>query len=445
MKSRLISLFLTLVLVLCPLAVSAVDATLDESTDFSGTCFSFSFSGQQPVEDEQTMLIISYNDKNQIVGFQALDVVGWSRYHQFPVDVDHYLTPENGGTTLKAFLWDEELRPFATGTVLGKTTQTGLLAPTVCTFYENKAGALSITFDDGNYPSAQYYNSEFKKYGLNGTAMLVVNNVKNNVDQWKSLLQEGYIDIGNHSATHAIKYASDSVTQEQLEADITDAYTQLKTWFPEQKILSFATPWGQTSTNSIAEIKKNHFSNRIAGGGLQNANPQGEEWYKLKAFTYENKYTASDMNTWADQAISNKGWVIELLHDCTKSNPGTYTITEDIFHDHMEYLATKKDDLWVGTFNEVTAYIKERQNASVTIDWANGQTMALTVTDSLPDEQFSQPLTLRVNVPLSWKNGAAYLQGAAAGSSPVVYEEPGRRYVQINVVPDGGQVILQKR
>ena len=448
MMKKMIGLLLVITLLLFSCSAFAADVTLDESTDFSGTCFHFSFIGQQPIDDEQTMLIASYNDKNQLVGFEALDVAGWSKYHKFPVDVDRYLTEENGGTTLKAFLWDAELSPFATGAILGKTTQNDLLSPTICTFYENKPGALSITFDDGNYDSAVYYNSEFKKYDLCGTAMLITDQLVSQggtPEKWNTLLDEGYIDVGNHSASHAIKYNDDSATQEQLEADITDAYTQLTAWFPEQNILTFAAPWGQSTADSTAEIKKHHYANRGAGGNLQNANPQGDEWYQLRSFVYSD-HSAADMNAWADQAINQNGWAIELLHNCVDgSTSNGLAIAKDIFADHMEYLAAQKDNLWIGTLNEVTAYIKERQNATVAIDWANGQTMALTVTDTLPDEQFSQPLTLQVNVPLQWKNGVTYLQGTTIGSSPIVLEEPGRRYVQINVVPDGGQVILQKR
>lgn len=447
---RYIKFFLVVVLLLCPLSATAADVTLDETTDFSGTCLTFFFDSQNPISNEQTMLLVSYNDKNQLVGFQALDVAGWEKYHQFPVNLDQYLTEENGGTTLKAFLWNDELQPFATGAVLGKTTQTSLQTPTICTFYENKPGAVSITFDDGNYNSAVYYNSEFKKYDLCGTAMLITNQLISQggtPEKWSALLEEGYVDVGNHSTSHAIKYSDqqDSLTEEQLKADITDAYDQLKTWFPKQNILTFAAPWGQATSASTAEIKKHHYANRGAGGNLQNANPQEDEWFRLRSYVYSD-HSASDMNNWVNQAISQKGWAIELLHNCVDGDtPNGLAISKTIFHDHMEYLASKKEDVWVGTLNEVTAYIKERQNATVHIDWANGQTMALTLTDTLPDEEFSQPLTLQVNVPLSWKNGAIYYQGSLQGTSPVVLEEPGKRYVQINAVPDGGQIILQKK
>lgn len=318
--------------------------------------------------------------------------------------------------------------------------------PAITTFYENKTGAVSITFDDGDYNSAVFYNSEFEKYGFHGTAFLIANNLKG-IDNWKTLLAKGYVDVGNHSASHKIKYNTDAstITSEQLKADISGSYDTLKDYFPEQSILTFASPWGQTTNDSVAEMKKNHYANRQAGGGLQNNNPQGDNWFKLNAFVYNNTTTEA-MNGWADQAIKNKGWAIELLHNCIEGNtPSGLTIAKTIFSDHMKYLNQKKDQLWVGSFNEVTAYIKERESAKASIFSADTELVILELTDSLPDDRFAQPLTLIVNVPSHWKNGVTYTQGSLKGESSIVKTESNRLYVQINAIPDQGLITLKKK
>ncbi len=447
MKLKHLSAFvLSALLAAAPIAAYGADITLDENTDFSGDCFQFQFEGQQKITDEQTLTLAAYNDQQQLVDLHTLSVAGWSKYNRFPVRLDDYLTDKNKATTLKAFLWDNTLNPFAACSVLGKSTVTNLEQPTVCTFYDNKPAALSITFDDGKYDAAKYYNSIFRQRGLCGTAFLIANStLQNDVPKWRELLNEGYVDVGNHSASHAIKYDESSVTPEVLETDITKAYENLSEWFPDQNILTFASPWGRITEDSRAEMKKNHYANRIAGGNLQNANPQGDNWFSIRCFTY-NGHTTAEMNGWIDNAIQNKGWAVELLHSYVPGDtPNGLNIAETIFDEHTKYIAEKKGQLWIATFNQVTAYIKERQSATVTIDWANETTMGLTVTDSLPDQQFHQPLTLTVNVPLDWKNGATYSQNGRGDYSQVVHTAPGKRYVQINAIPDGGRVILQKR
>lgn len=322
--------------------------------------------------------------------------------------------------------------------------------PTFADFYENKRGAVSVTFDDGDYTSAEIYNTYFKEYDLHGTAFLIPGRITENSTahtNWKTLLSAGYVDVGNHSMNHSLKYSSQAseLTSEQLTTDISDSYKKLHQLFPDQKILTFASPWGQTTTDSIEEMKTYHYANRLAGGGLQNKNPSGDDWFKLRAFVF-NESSLSDMKGWADQALNNGGWAIELFHDCTAGSSSTYTVNKTLFKDHLAYLNSKKDDLWIGSFNEVTAYIKERQNARVTVDFANEKTVKLTVKDTLPDDRFSQPLTLLVQVPDSWKNGATYFQGTLlSGESIVVQTKDSKNYVQINAVPDGGQVVLQKK
>ena len=80
---------------------------------------------------------------------------------------------------------------------------TYLSDPTITTFYENKDAAVSVTFDDGDYNSAVFYNSEFEKYGFRGTAFLISNRLSG-INNWKQLLAKGYVDVGNHSASHQL-------------------------------------------------------------------------------------------------------------------------------------------------------------------------------------------------------------------------------------------------
>ena len=166
---------------------------------------------------------------------------------------------------------------------------------------------------------------------------------------------------------------------------------------------------------------------------------------KLKAFVYNNTTTEA-MNGWVDQAIKNKGWAIELLHGCIAGDtPNGLTIAKNIFSNHMNYLNQKKDRIWVGSFNDVTAYIKERESAKASVLSADNTLVTLTLTDSLPDDRFRQPLTMIVNVPSHWENGATYVQGDLTGESEIVKTEKGRSYVQINAIPDQGVITLKKK
>ncbi|MBE7042948.1 MAG: hypothetical protein E7399_05580 [Ruminococcaceae bacterium] len=537
---RYIAFFMTFILLLCPVMVMAADISSNEHTDLSGDYLEFIFDNQQSIPNEHEIKIAVYDDEGKMVSLQNTIVSGWKTNNKVPIELDHYMTIENKGTTLKAFfIHPNTLTPYATSAIIGKSTcvldtpsstddnvsvtvewanehtiaftpvsltnqpicltvhvpdswDTGatyrqgtyggivcgfkrennkqyvllenlisgkqvilqkrisniiknLETPIITTFYENKTGAVSVTFDDGDYNSAVFYDSEFAKYGFHGTAFLITNRLTG-IDNWKTLLEKGLVDVGNHSASHQLKYSTDAatLTSEQIQADISGSYDNLKKYFPEQSILTFASPWGQTTNTVITEMKKNHYANRKAGGGLQNNNPQGDDWFKLNAFVY-NGHDTKAMNGWADQAINNKGWAIELLHNCIDgTTPNGLTIAKDIFSEHMAYLNTKKDQLWMGSFNEVTAYIKERESATVTIISANDTTMTLSLTDTLPNDRFIQPLSILVHVPSHWVDGVSYSQGSLFGKSDIVKSENGKLYVQINAIPDKGEILLQK-
>lgn len=326
--------------------------------------------------------------------------------------------------------------------------------PQFASFYDDKDGALTLTFDDGNYDSAVYYNSVLKQNDLKGTAMVVYNNSENlakNASGWETILADGYMDIGNHSYTHDLRYSSSSLTAEQLKTDITDAYHEIKNLFPDQNILTFATPGGANSTAATAEMKKNHYASRNASAGINSSDPTESGWFNLKAYWYTNgtgsypEVTVEGMNAWADSAVTNKGWIIELLHGCVDSlegSPGNSPIAKATFASHAEYLASKKDDLWVGSFNEVVAYIRERQNATAAVEHFTDECVAISLTDTLPDNKFFQPLTLWVRVPDDWTNGVKLVQGGTETTHTTVKTENGTLFVKINAVPDKGLVVL---
>lgn len=315
--------------------------------------------------------------------------------------------------------------------------------PTIATFYDNKQGALSLTFDDGDINSAIFYNSVLKKHNFTATAF-VINRVieeKGTLSKWQSLVKEGYIDIGSHSETHNVIYDNKDVTEGQLKADISSAYTKLKKWFPDQKILSFASPYGRTSKASTDEMKVNFFANRRAGGGIATSNIIN--WYAVPCFLYSaSTVDEQTMNGWANQAISKKGWAVELMHGCADVADGD-TIDKKTFEAHIDYLATKADKLWVASFNDCVAYIKERQEATLAFE-DNGESLTITLTDTLPDNKFDMPLTIIVNVPTSWENGVACVQNGKTTTCNT-YKKKDKLYANINVVPDSGTVTVTKK
>ena len=312
--------------------------------------------------------------------------------------------------------------------------------PVITNYYQDKKAAMTITMDDGYYKSAVLYDRIFKKYGLKGTANIVSNKLEN-VSGWKEILAGGRIDVGNHSASHDIYYGSGE-SRQQLVTDITDAYSALKGTFPDQNILAFAAPYGRNSAEATEVMKEKHFANRAAGSSSSNnPDPTENEWMNLGTFMYSNTKLET-MNGWVDDALGSGKWGIELYHgilgvDNMSSDLG---VDETLFDNHMAYLASKKNDIWNGTLNEVVAYIRERQNANIsTILSEDGSTISVSITDNLPNDKFFHPLTVKVYLPGGWDGSVKCGDKTVSAKT----DEFGK-YVMVEIVPDKGEVTLTK-
>lgn len=270
-----------------------------------------------------------------------------------------------------------------------------------------------------------------------------INEVK--AASWQELIDEGNIDIGNHSKTHELKYNEGNPTAEELADDITGGYNELKQWFPNEKILTFAAPWCRKTDASTAEIKKHQYANRGGGNGFLSANPTEAELFDIPAFVVQSDKTAAELNANIDTAIKNKSWYSVLLHGYTDTVPETKNnnILKDVCIEHFNYIGSKSDKVWAGSLNEVVAYIYEKQNCDITVNWIRENGMSITLTDTLDNDRFDFPLTLKVHVPDPWETVTVTQNYKNAEVSANVQD--GKNYVYINVVPDKGEIILENK
>jgi hypothetical protein len=110
--------------------------------------------------------------------------------------------------------------------------------------------------------------------------------------------------------------------------------------------------------------------------------------------------------------------------------------------DHYKYVAGKLPQIWCGTFQEVIKYIRERMSATVTIVSATESGIRLTISDTLPDNAYNFPLTVKTEVPATWSS-VVVIQGTDTQTVKSA-EESGVRYAYYNSVPDRGAVSLYK-
>ena len=325
----------------------------------------------------------------------------------------------------------------------------GLEAPVVCDWADNKKAAVSITIDDGNYESAVKYNELQKKYEIRSTQFIIPGRLESAdstiMNGWRNIFKQGYMDVGNHSYAHKLKYNTSTYTDEELAADITDSQQRIKEFFPGNDVISFATPWGQTPDNVVEELKKGHYANRLASGGYLPAKTP-TDFYKIPAYAVQYGTTVEKVNGYVDSAIARGGWYVELLHPLGSegSDPKGYSSNYETIEEHFKYIKSKVDsgEVWSGTFNEVVRYIYERDSAKIETVKAEEKSMVINLTDGMKNNKlFDYPLTVKINVPKNWEEKVKVKQNKTSQEAKTV-DENGKKYVYLNIVPDSGEVTL---
>lgn len=314
--------------------------------------------------------------------------------------------------------------------------------PDICSFYNDKDGAVSFTFDDSNYQAASFYDSLFEKYNLRGTAMLVSGWLSSY--DWEGLFSRGRIDAGNHSVSHQLKY-DESVPEDEIDSDINGAWSALSNRFKGMDIITFAYPWGRVNDITDRTVAKHHYAGRIAGGYLAPKNPANEQaWMRLPCYTVLTQTTADQLNKAADDAAEQKKWLIELWHGTAEDDDMSegHNIKKGVCDTHLKHIADLNDKLWCGTFTQVTKYIREKQNSSVNIISADDKCIKLSFETTLNSSIFNFPLTVKFELPDGFENALITKKGEILES--FTKTEEGKKYVYFNTVPNAGVVLIEK-
>jgi len=151
--------------------------------------------------------------------------------------------------------------------------------------------------------------------------------------------------------------------------------------------------------------------------------------------------TLASITSKIDAAGASGGWCVFLIHDLD-SGPGFSPLSSTILLQSLQYLDARRSTYWVSTFSNVVRYIKERNDVSVSETSNTGDSITLSVTDTLPNGIYNVPITIRRPLPAGWGSANVSQNGLPVTSSIVKVNSTA--YVMFDVVPDGGDVVLSR-
>ena len=248
-------------------------------------------------------------------------------------------------------------------------------------------------------------------------------------DEWRNVASQGH-EIGSHTKTHP---HLPQLSLGEMEGEIGEPKAVIDGQIAMQQCLTFVYPFGDYDANAKAFAGDYYIAARGVWCGL---NKTPYNFYAMRGCGDSN--SLDEMKSYTDEAEQQGDWLITIHHSLDGTDYGYWTI--DTFIAYLDYLETK--NLWVGTFGSVVKYIKERESANLSLVSSSEDQIVLSLTDTLDDAIFDEPLTIRSEVPSSWAKvrvkqgtGAITVTPGMEGTKTVIY---------YNVIPDRGFITLQK-
>ncbi|NQU34842.1 MAG: polysaccharide deacetylase family protein [Bacteroidetes bacterium] len=291
----------------------------------------------------------------------------------------------------------------------------------ICEWYNNKAGAVSISFDDAGYSQFEYAYPIMQKYGIKGTFSLVgewTNDVpsyssETDMFQIKKMCWDNIVELhknGHEIAAHGyrhIKYGredhKDSLILQMLQIkNLIESKTNAE-------VYTMHYPYSYTSTKIINATKEaGYLFGRTAGDSNNLSTPSN--FFLLASVPILNSTQPSmkDIDTYVENAKGR--WLILMYHhfftDQSKEMTimrhhkvtNTYSVLPELFDQQMEIL--HKSDCWIAPIAHVGKYTHERNNTGISTKYC-GKSITVSTQTSLNTKVYDHALSIKIEIPWS--------------------------------------------
>jgi peptidoglycan/xylan/chitin deacetylase (PgdA/CDA1 family) len=259
----------------------------------------------------------------------------------------------------------------------------------VARFQGDRAAAVSFTFDDNMRNQYELAVPMLERYGFCGTFFVIAGLTPDTDEEaakklagdhgsisWQRLKEmagRGH-EIGNHSWSHPNLRELDGT---KLDEEVNKAYRRIA-----EKIgtppLTFCYPGNSWDNRVLEVVVRNHVAARdrlVPYGGKT--------------------FTTAKANAFIDEAITRGQPMVAMIHGITTGyEPFT---SADVLENHLRYVKSRQDRIWVDTFANVSRYTQERDAAKLTSTQSPGAA-AFTLECSLDPKRFDYPLTVVIPV-----------------------------------------------
>jgi oligosaccharide reducing-end xylanase len=321
---------------------------------------------------------------------------------------------------------------FVFGAVLLSTAQNVDKNYEVATWRGFAEVAVTYTFDDNCANQYEVAIPALDEYGFKGTFYPVIN-WEPDWQKFQQAANNGH-EIGSHTVTH--RNLSELSSQEQ-EKELAGAKKIIETKIDGQQCLTFAYPFCIPSEPEVT--RENYIAARHCQGAIEKPTP--DDFYNISSIICGDQwpvYTAKHFEDKLAEALKSNGWCVWLFHGIEDDGGYSPVSTKD-FRESLAYLDENRSRFWTATFVDVVRYIKQRDCVNITEKKRTRNTIEVEVSDSLNNQIYNMPLTIRCKLPNNWES-ATIKQGGEVIPGKIVASN----ILEFEAKPDNGIVAIKK-
>lgn len=268
-------------------------------------------------------------------------------------------------------------------------------------------------------------------------------------EDYKMYAAEGH-EIASHTITHPRLAVLDEVN---LLYELEQSKADIQKFMGAKYTFSAECPYGTEDERVMEYAHKIYpaLRNRMPESYLEelNRSSKAQPGESKKEYVQWQRGPLSNINmegmkSWVDTCMAHDNiWLVLVFHGI--DGIGWEPRTGDELEEYFSYMKENESRLWVATFADVTKYMRERKNTTIS-STEDGERIVVHISSELDPEVYDVPITLKTYVPGTWKTAVLHennMQGNQLDLS--LQKDALGSYVLYAVKLDVGEIILAEQ
>lgn len=306
----------------------------------------------------------------------------------------------------------------------------------IATWKDDKIAATTLTIDDNIVGDHAFWKQKAQETGFTFTWFVVTGQDSNGKlmtgatwNDFRTLHALGH-SIQSHTVTHSSPISNVEFQQSQIDIEREISVKPLTVAYPNGDSANQAGAAqyyvaGRGTTGWLNSYKPDYMDINSFSGAMNTTSPNN---YNYAPAILDKTFTG-------DTAVDfYRGWVSIHYHSISSDQATVQT--------HLNWLKAREADIWIGGFDHVATYARERDVASLSVLAAGTNCVAFNVTDTLNNTTYNEPLTIKVRLQdtSDWSTVSARQSGQPVTARIVT--NGSNKYALVDAVPDAGPVTV---